>query len=212
MRTSLAVCSAVLMSAMVLAAQDFPKMETFLGYTYTRVNSATNVPAFSANGGGGQLAYNFNRWLGVVADMGAVHNNNIGGARIDNTQTNFVLGPRLSLRYSRIRPYFNIMWGGVHGSASSRLNAVPVTVNPLIVGSQTIIPGEPITVRLVTSQNGFAMITGGGLDIKLSKHASFRPIGLDYYLTRLTNLRSQNDNNQHDLRYTAGFNFTFGAQ
>ena len=31
--------------------QEYPKMETS-GYTYVRANSATNVPAFSANGGG----------------------------------------------------------------------------------------------------------------------------------------------------------------
>ena len=56
------------------------------------------------------------------------------------------------------------------------------------------------------------MMAGGGLDISINKHVSFRPIGLDYYLTRLQNLRTQNDNNQNNLRYTTGFNFTFGAQ
>jgi hypothetical protein len=56
------------------------------------------------------------------------------------------------------------------------------------------------------------MTAGGGLDIKINKHLSFRPIGLDYYMTRLQNLRTQDDNNQNNLRYTTGFNFTFGAQ
>ena len=31
---------------------------TFLGYTCVRANSATDVPAFSANCGSGQYAYN----------------------------------------------------------------------------------------------------------------------------------------------------------
>lgn len=44
-----------LMTCASSAAQDTPKAEIFLGYTYVRVNSATNVPAFSANGGGGQF-------------------------------------------------------------------------------------------------------------------------------------------------------------
>jgi hypothetical protein len=56
------------------------------------------------------------------------------------------------------------------------------------------------------------MTVGGGLDIKINKVVSFRPIGLDYYMMRLQNLRSASDNNQHCLRYTTGFNFTFGAQ
>ncbi len=56
------------------------------------------------------------------------------------------------------------------------------------------------------------MTAGGGLDIKISHHVSFRPIGLDYMLTRLQNLRTANDNNQHNLRYTTGLNFTFGGE
>jgi hypothetical protein len=31
-------------------------------------------------------------------------------------------------------------------------------------------------------------------------------------MTRFQNMRSLNDNNQHNLRYTTGFNFTLGAQ
>src|SRR5437899_10741400 len=56
------------------------------------------------------------------------------------------------------------------------------------------------------------MGAGGGIDIKITRHVSFRPIGLDYYLTRLQNLRTANDNNQHHLRYTTGLNFTFGGE
>jgi outer membrane protein OmpA-like peptidoglycan-associated protein len=56
------------------------------------------------------------------------------------------------------------------------------------------------------------MTAGGGLDIRISKHVSFRPIGVDYYLTRLQNLRTANDNNQNNIRYSGGFNFWFGGE
>jgi hypothetical protein len=56
------------------------------------------------------------------------------------------------------------------------------------------------------------MALGGGLDIKLSKYVSFRPIGLDWYMTRLQNMRTLGDNNQHNIRYTTGLNFTFGRE
>ena len=36
-------------------AQDLPRVETYLGYSFTRVNSGINVPAFSANGGLGEV-------------------------------------------------------------------------------------------------------------------------------------------------------------
>ena len=214
MRKSFIAIGAVLLSTMVAAAQDVPRMETFLGYTYVRFNSATNVPAFNANGGSGQFVYNFNKWLGGVADLGAVHNGNISGAPLDTTMANFLFGPRVTLHHSRLRPYFQILWGGVYATSSTRLDVlVPAQPNlPIFPPQNPIFPGEPITARLVTQQTAFAMTVGGGLDIKLSKHLSFRPIGLDYYMTRLQNLRTQGDNNQNNIRYTAGVNFMFGAQ
>lgn len=202
--------------AMAFAADDHPFIETFFGYTYMRVNSASNVPAVSANGGGGQAAIDFNKWLGFVMDMGAVHNGNISDQHIDTTLINYLWGPRVSLRYSRITPYFNILFGGMHATTSTALSAIPVPPQanqPIYLpGTPTPPPNSPVTLRAVASQTAFAMATGGGLDIKINKHVSFRPIGLDYMLTRLQNFRTLNDNNQHHLRYTTGFNFTFGAR
>jgi len=200
----------------VASAQDYPRAETFFGYTYTRANSASNVPAFSANGGSGQLALNANKWLGFVMDMGAVHNGNISDVHLDTTLTNFLFGPRISLRYSRVRPYFNVLFGGIHAPTSVALNGIPVppsATQPIYLpGGVTAPPNTPISVRAVASQTAFAMATGGGIDIKINRHVSFRPIGLDYFMTRLQNLRTANDNNQHNLRYTTGFNFTFGGE
>ncbi len=53
MKRSVAVLGAVSLFAWTAAAQDVPRAEVFTGFTYTRVNSASNVPAFSTNGGGG---------------------------------------------------------------------------------------------------------------------------------------------------------------
>ena len=41
MKKSFTVIGGILLSALVAAADEMPKMETFLGYTYTRANSAT---------------------------------------------------------------------------------------------------------------------------------------------------------------------------
>lgn len=216
MQKFLSVTLLVLLCGAMAFAGDQPKVETFLGYTYMRANSATNVPAFSMNGGSGQLAVNVNKYLGFVMDIGAVHNGNISDIHIDSTFTNYLFGPRLSLRKSRLIPYFNILFGGMHAGSSIALNAIPVPPTPsqpiYIPGGITVPPNAPISVRAVASQTAFAMATGGGLDIKISNHVSFRPIGLDYMMTRLQNIRDQRDRNQNNLRYTAGINFTFGAQ
>jgi opacity protein-like surface antigen len=218
MRNSLSIIAAALLCALAAAAQDTPRVETFVGYTYQRANSATDVPAFSMNGGSGQVAVNFNKWIGFVMDMGAVHNGNVSGLHIDNTLSNYLFGPRVSLRYSRIRPYFQTLFGGAHFGTSVRASLVEppgIPTQPIFIpgeGNVPVGPGQPVTARLVHSQTAFGMTVGGGLDIKINKWVSFRPVGLDYYLTRLQNMRSANDNNQHHLRYTTGFNFTFGAQ
>jgi hypothetical protein len=217
MKMKLTVIGVPLLFALTAAAEDVPRMETFLGYTYVRANSATNVPAFSANGGSGQFVYNFNKWLGVVADLGAVHNGNISGVHLDTTLTNFLLGPRVTLRKGRLAPYFNVLWGGVYASTSTEFTAVlaPGVMPPIYIpGAGSVLEnlGEAISTRVVANQTAFAMTAGGGLDIKISRSLSFRPIGIDYYMTRLQNLRSATDNNQNNIRYTAGVNFTFGAK
>ena len=216
MKKSFILFAVVLMFAMVAVAQDVPKAEVFLGYTYVRANSGSDVPSFSANGGGGQFAYNFGKYFSAVADIGAVHNGNLGGFIIDNTATTFVFGPRFSVRYKRFRPYVQVLWGGVYYAASSKISAIATDPLPVVLpgtgGIVTPTPGQPISARIGAQETAFAMTAGGGVDIKINKHFSFRPIGLDYYLTRLQNLRTQGDNNQNNIRYTTGFNFTFGAR
>ena len=70
MTKSFGTFGVVLLSAYAAAAQGVPQMEIFLGYTLVRFGSSTNEPAFTSNGGSGQFAYNFNKWLGGVADLG----------------------------------------------------------------------------------------------------------------------------------------------
>jgi hypothetical protein len=41
------------------------------------------------------------------------------------------------------------------------------------------------------------MLIGGGLDIKVSKHIALRPIGEDYYYTRLPSFITGNDTNKN---------------
>ena len=43
-----------------------------------------------------------------------MHDGNIGSHAIDNKGANFLFGPRISFRYPRIRPYLQVLWGGVY--------------------------------------------------------------------------------------------------
>jgi hypothetical protein len=57
--------------------------------------------------------------------------------------------------------------------------------------------------------DAFAMAFGGGVDIQINKSISIRPGEVSYLLTRFTNAFT--NTNQHNLRYSAGINFTFGG-
>jgi hypothetical protein len=196
-----------LLCAFTVAAQDVNRTEGFLGFTLVRFGSSTNAPSFTSSGGSGQFAYNLNRWLGGVADLGAVHNGYFDNFRVDNTTTSFLFGPRLSFRYQRMRPYFQVLFGGVYDAASYGIEGSLLSPLPPYPGFAS----ESVTARIMRSQTAFAMTVGGGLDIQINKYLRFRPIGLDFFLTRLENLRTLGDNSQHNLRYTTGLNFTFGA-
>jgi opacity protein-like surface antigen len=198
----------VLTFALVAFAADVPQMEAFLGYNYVRFNpDAAIFPSFNANGGGGQIAYSANSWLSGVVDIGAVTNGSIGPLGIDSTVLNFVAGPRVNYRhYSRFTPFAQVLIGGAYSTASVQVGVA--TLPPGII----LFPGSGITARLHASNTGFAMFAGGGLDIRLGEHVAVRPVGADYYLTRLPSLLTGDATNRNNFRYSAGVNFLFGAQ
>jgi opacity protein-like surface antigen len=222
--------SAALFSASVAAATDFPAAEAFLGYNWVRFspNSANlpnypGLPSFNLNGGDGQLAYNFRREIGLVLDVGTVHAGSVFGiannvstnnAGVSHTLVNFVLGPRYTFhRHSRLMPFAQALFGGARATSSTGVTVLPGGIIWPPVGL-IVPPGslQPVDATLRAERTGFAMLVGGGLDIKVSKHVALRPIGADYYLVRLPSFVTGNDSNKNHFRYSAGVNFLFGAR
>jgi hypothetical protein len=208
MRKIIVILAAVLTSALVATAEDVPKMEAFLGYNYVRFNPDSALfPSFNANGGDGQFVYNFTQWIGGVADLGAVTAGSAGRFNIDSTVFNFVAGPRFTYHNdSRFQPFAQLLLGGAYSTASLPVAAV------ILPGGIVLPPGSVINARLHASHTGFALFAGGGLDIRLSEHIAVRPIGADYYLTRLPSLITGDTTNRNNFRYSAGVSFLFGAQ
>jgi hypothetical protein len=234
MKRNLFAVGAVLLSAMVAYATDFDRYEVFAGYSFVRFhpnsgcsvtpNCGSFLPNFNANGGSGQFVYNFKDGLGVALDLGAVTKGELNQTAIDTTVFNFVAGPRYTFRHhvfheSRFQPFVQALFGGAYSTASTHVDILGSTiVNPLPPGL-VVNPNLPISARLVGSHTGFAMLAGGGLDIKLKRHISLRPVGADYYLTRMPNFLTQslpgvphNHHNSNNFRYTAGVNFLFGRE
>ena len=223
------ILSSVLLSASVAAATDFPTAEAFLGYNWVRFSPDTpntpnfSLPSFNLNGGNAQLAYNFRPSVGLVLDVGAVHaggvfgiGNNLGvnQSGVDHTLVNFVLGPRYTFhRHSRWMPFAQALFGGARATSSTGLTVLPGGIVWPPVGL-LVPPGtlQPVGATLSADRTGFAMLLGGGLDIKVGKHIALRPIGADYYLVRLPRFVTGNDTNRNHFRYSAGVNFLFGER
>src|SRR6267143_10564 len=117
-------------------------VDASIGYSYFRLGGSGGI---NQNGVSGSVAYNPNRWLGVVGDFGGYHASPFGVSL--NTYT-YLFGPRLTLRNpSKINPFAQVLLGG------SRIT----------VGSGG------------GSANQFAYSIGGGVDIGVLPHLAFRP-------------------------------------
>jgi hypothetical protein len=119
-------------------------------YSYTRVNPDGILSGANADGGYGYVEYNFNKVLGLVADLGANHAGNAGGVQLGNTTFEYLFGPWFNWRKSRFTPYVQVLVGGQRFS------------NGLDPSSTT--------PRLASAQNNFAAAIGGGVDFNRTSH------------------------------------------
>src|SRR5207247_6141819 len=118
-----------------------------------------------------QFIYNFNRWISGVVDLGAVHNGNIHNLQLDTTAANFLAGPRLSVRHwSRVTPYFQVLFGGVYATTSAAL------LTYVVLPSGVVLPAGS-SLRATKAERGVAMAAGGGLELTLTRHARVMRIG-----------------------------------
>ena len=119
-------------------------VDASVSYSYLRLGGSGGI---NQNGVSGSVAYNPNRWLGIVGDFGGYHASPFGISL--NTYT-YLFGPRLTLRNpSKINPFAQVLLGGSRITAGSGGG----------------------------SANQFAYSLGGGVDIGLLPHLAFRPQG-----------------------------------
>jgi|SRR5271165_5989747 len=187
------------------SAQEWPRYETSLNYSFTRFGDDRGPQDarglnFDADGGNVQFVFNFNKWFSGVLDGGAVHNSKF----TDVTVVNYLGGPRVTLRKSRIAPYIQVLLGG----AVARQD-LAVSVAPTQLSSEAV---PPTALTFHRDENRFAMVAGGGIDIKLSRHVSLKALEVEYFQTRFEKFLVFNDSVQNNLRASAGITFTFGGE
>jgi len=178
-----------------------PRIELFGGYSYWRALSpyAVNRIAWS-HGASASLAYNFNRYLGLVADIGGYNvtrftpGPNGGVVAADGSVFSYLFGPRLSFRHDRFTPFVQVLLGTARASQVTLSNCT-VSCTPL------------------SADDTFAMTAGGGLDIRASRHFAIRLFQAEYLMTRFpdTSANSGDKVSQNNVRLSTGIVFRFGA-
>src|SRR5579863_10493355 len=104
-----------------------PRVEWFLGYSFWRAmpTSFSNRMGY-LHGGSTSVAYNFNHYLGLVADFAGFDNTKLtlfsptGSPTVHSNGSayTYTFGPRLSYRrYERFTPFVQALFGGVHASS-----------------------------------------------------------------------------------------------
>ena len=193
----------LLLASGTLFAQDFPKSDLYLGYSFARVSPQTSgVGGIDLHGGSFSVSWNARRHFGLVADFGGYHGSKTFPAilaagspqvaaaaltnKLEGTIYTYMFGPRFTYRNSensqRATPFVQVLFGGARASAD-------------ILGT-------------ASSQNSFAMSAGGGFDVRLVDRVSWRLVQAEYLLTRFdetgTGRLSQNN-----LRLSTGIVFHF---
>jgi hypothetical protein len=125
----------------------------------------------NANGWDTALTGNLNRWFGVAADFSGAYKSQNGASFNNYTYT---FGPVISYRhYQAFTPFAHFLAGGVRSSASFS--------------------------GLSTSDNGFAMMFGGGADVNVSRRLAVRAIQFDWL-----SLHSNGVTDNNNMRISTG--------
>lgn len=211
--TKAILLGAVLLLGLAAWAQEFPKAELGVDYSYVRyAPSAALTNGHSLNGAGGTIVYNINQYLGIKADLQGYGSTTStfnlarfpnafprgGVAAVNGNLFTYLFGPQLKFRTPKVQPFAHLLVGGAHSNVYGNLYRLCQN-NTLVCNFQA-----------APSGNAFAFLFGGGVDIPVSKLISIRPGTVDYLLTNFSN--RFNNSNQNNFRYSAGINFNFGGQ
>ena len=192
--------------SMAAVAQDVPKFEVPLGFSFVNVHPGLSpITSFNIFGGGGGLVYNVTPWIGIKADFqgytqgsGLKNQLTSNGFTAGNVQGNvftYMFGPQIKKHSGKFQPFGQALFGAAHSNVYGNLFN---SINGITSAS--------------SNNNAFAMEFGGGLDYAITPHFQIRPVEVDYLYTRFGVNGTSYTGNQNNFKYFAGVNFTFGGK
>jgi outer membrane protein OmpA-like peptidoglycan-associated protein len=173
--------------------------EVSLDYSYIRGHANKSlVDPFNLNGAGGSYVYFFNDWIGIKAEFEGYgsttqfYSTPVGTLQTSGNLFTYMGGVEIKPTKHKFQPEGQILFGGAHTNLNANLAS------------------EEGLTGISPSNNGFAMVVGGGIDYKVSQHIGLRLGEFDYALSRLGN-SVVGTNNQSSFRFQTGVFFTFGG-
>ncbi len=167
--------------------QLLPRYEIGAGYSYVNMHPGEPFNSFDNQGATGSFTYNWNRVLGLTAEVGNyAYTRDLNGTSTDGGLTTFLFGPRLNMRrFDHFVPFTEFLFGGARGGGG-------------LTG--------------VGSKNVFAMASGGGVDVVLTKNLAWRFAQIDYLLTNFDGANVGSSGRQSNLRLGTGLVLRFGIK
>ena len=132
------------------------------------------------NRGGGDIQLNFLKIFAVKAEFMGYGSTTWTRTLPGHTFTasgnmvTYLFGPVFRIPIWRVKPFGEALFGGSYTNGYVNLH------NAIEAGEGTI--------SRTPTQHPFTLAAGGGLDIRISSHVTFRPGEFDYVLSRYTNL------------------------
>jgi outer membrane protein OmpA-like peptidoglycan-associated protein len=170
-----------------------PRYELAGMYSYVNINPGDPFDSFSNHGATGSFTYNASKWLGLTGEFGEYHYTRDIGPLVGGTPPNsllsagiitYLFGPRLNLRrFDHFVPFGEFLVGGAQGDFD-------------LTGDRT--------------QNSFAMATGGGVDVVLTRNLAWRFAQIDYLLTNFSGPTLGGVSRQNNVRLGTGLVLRWG--
>jgi peptidoglycan-associated lipoprotein len=173
MRTIAAVILLASLAAPLSGAQSrvdltpyVPRYTVGVGYDFLHANAPPSAcNCFGVQGGFVQGAVALNYWLRIAGEITGGRANNISPLGQNLTLMTYAAGPQVVLHTHRVETFGQVLFGAAHASDSYFPSGT--TVSP--------------------TATSFALTTGGGIDINLTRHIAIRPIEAQYVRTTLPN-------------------------
>lgn len=210
-------------------AQQSDKWEIYAGYSFVRNYGDINTYSANENNdynlykpfnmNGGQVSAAYFPWahIGIKAEYAYTRKQGTAYGSTDELETNsdqsFLLGPtfRWNLRsekLNRVTLFAHQLFGSTHVATHFAENGVEVSCTDSETASDC-------------SAFAATEVSGGGVDIRVSRHFSVRPAELDYWAHQVSANTFLNNNEDegnlvnaakwsaNGLRYSAGFSYRF---